>query len=510
MSPVARRVTLASVVGIAILLAFGAWLLTAPGREEAPSAGTTASPSALRSTSVSAAPTRVILTPTATPTTSQSFSWLAGDESHTAGYVQIRSSESDVRTVDAETAGTVNGDPRRHFSATVTRLRPAATYEYRVGLEGSWSRWWEFSTADPDRADFSFIYYGDAQFGLDSTWPSVVRMAEETAPDAIGSVHAGDLVNGPTHEGEWAAWFEGMGRAAATANVMAAPGNHEYDDDPQLLAWKANFEYPRNGPTIDSSGPLAALAVGDSDVARQYAAYFRHWTQVATETVYFTDYQDVRFVAVNATRDEAFLTPADLPACAAETCPSRDVGKVWVQFQASWLDRVLADSPSTWTVVTFHQPVYSASEGRDEPVLREYWVPILEERDVDLVLMGHDHVYARGYKDEDATARSGVTDGPVYVVSNSGAKHYELSPETDNVWTANGATQVRRGEGVTTYQVIDVSEDRLVYRSYLADKTPESTTGREVGAVFDEFTIAKTEDGDRRVIEGVIDSPPAP
>ena len=121
--------------------------------------------------------------------------------------------------------------------------------------------------------------------------------------------------------------------------------------------------------------------------------------------------------------------------------------------------------------------------------------------------MGHDHVYARGYNDDDLTAEPGVTDGPVYVVSNSGAKHYELAPEDDNVWSANGATQVRRGEGVTTYQVIDVSEDRLVYRSYLAEKTPESTTGRDVGDVYDEFTVVKTDDGTKRVVEGADGSP---
>src|SRR5690606_23486396 len=38
---------------------------------------------------VSAPPSRVILTPTTTPETSQAFSWLAGDASHVAGAVQI-------------------------------------------------------------------------------------------------------------------------------------------------------------------------------------------------------------------------------------------------------------------------------------------------------------------------------------------------------------------------------------------------------------------------------------
>ncbi len=54
----------------------------------------------------------------------------------------------------------------------------------------------------------------------------------------------------------------------------------------------------------------------------------------------------------------------------------------------------------------------------------------------------------------DATETPGLTTGPVYVVSNSGAKHYDLETPEKNVWTNNGATQVLRGQGVTTYQVI--------------------------------------------------------
>ncbi|MFF2493425.1 fibronectin type III domain-containing protein [Agromyces sp. NPDC058064] len=457
---------------------------------------------------VPAPPSRVILTPTATPTTSQSFSWLAGDATHASGQVQIRTAAGgEVRTVDAYAAGVVNANPKQHFSATVDGLAPATRYAYRVGLEGAWSGWFEFSTADPSDRDFQFVYYGDAQIGLDSTWPSVVRQAEATAPDAIGSVHAGDLINTASNETEWVNWFAGMGASAATKNVMAAPGNHEYSGDKLMKSWKANFEYPHNNPTVETVGALADLAVGDGDVAKQYAAYFAHWAAFATETVYFTDYQDVRFITVNATRDTTFLTPDVLPACSGTECPQAKVAELWTQFQAAWLDHVLEESPSKWNVVTFHQPVYSTSAGRDEPVLRKYWVPVFQEHDIDLVMMGHDHTYARGYNNDDVTETPGVTVGPVYIVSNSGAKHYDLESDEKNVWTNNDATQVLRGAGVTTYQVIDVSKDRLVYRSYLAEKTANATTDLPVGAVYDEFTVSKADDGRKWVTEAGAELP---
>ncbi|MFD5224008.1 fibronectin type III domain-containing protein [Microbacterium sp. NPDC058342] len=458
---------------------------------------------------VSAPPSRVILTPTTTPETSQSFSWLAGDASHVQGGVQIApASGGDVRTVDAYSAGVVNGNPLQHFSATVDGLSPATAYRYRVGLEGSWSDWREFRTADPDATDFQFVYYGDAQIGLDSTWPSVVKQAEANAPRSIGSVHAGDLINTGSNETEWLNWFKGMNDSAATTNVMAAPGNHEYSGDKMLTAWKANFEYPHNNPSVGTVGELANLAHGDTDVARQYKAYFEHWSEFAKETAYYTDYQNVRFITLNATRDTTFLTPSGLPSCTAEECPQNDVARLWTRFQAAWLDHILSASPSKWNVVTFHQPVYSTSAGRDEPILRDEWVPVFERNDIDLVMMGHDHTYARGYKNTTATETPGLTTGPVYMVSNSGAKHYDLETEAKNVWTNNGATQVLRGEKITTYQVIDVSKDQLVYRSYIAEKVAGATTDKNVGDVYDQFTVTKYDDGQKWVTEAGM-TPPA-
>ncbi|MDQ0643525.1 purple acid phosphatase family protein [Microbacterium murale] len=458
-----------------------------------------------------APPTRVVLTPTETPATSQSFSWLAGDASHASGQVQIAPAQGgDIRTVDAYSAGVAGGNPNQHFSATVDALTPATDYRYRVGLEGSWSDWFEFRTEDPNQKDFQFVYYGDAQIGLDTTWPSVVAQAEANAPRSIGSVHAGDLINTGGNDTEWLNWFKGMQNSAVSTNVMAAPGNHEYSGDKLLTAWKANFEYPHNNPAIGSIGDLANLAQGDSEVAKQYRAYFEHWAEFAAETVYFTDYQDVRFITLNATRDTTFLTPSELPSCNGDECPSTKVSEMWTKFQAAWLDEVLKSSPSKWNVVTFHQPVFSASEGRDEPILRAEWVPVFQNNDIDMVLMGHDHTYARGYVNTDATETEGITTGPVYVVSNSGAKHYELAPDAENVWTNNGATQVLRGAGVTTYQVIDVSEGQLVYRSYLAEKTENATTDLPIGAVYDEFTVTKDDSGEKWVTEAGINPPVDP
>ncbi|CCH29593.1 metallophosphoesterase family protein [Actinosynnema sp. NPDC047251] len=447
---------------------------------------------------------RVILTPTATPNDSQNFTWRSTDAG--GGTVQLRPAGGDAVTIAAHAVDTSNlaGVDYTHYSATATGLSADTAYEYRVGTGDEWSRWRAFRSAAKGAKPFEFFYYGDAQIGLDSTWPAVVAAANAKSPNAAGSVHAGDLIDSSTQV-QWTSWFKGMGESAATTQVLAAPGNHEYSGDSALRNWKMNFEYPANHPNLTTIGALADRAKGDTDAARQTAAYFAHWDNVAKETVYFSDFQDVRFITLNATQNLGYLRPATLPTCAVD-CP--DAASLWVQFQAAWLDHILANNPNKWSVVTFHQPVYSTSTGRDEPILRANWVPVFEKHNIDLVLMGHDHTYARGFKNSDASGTPGITNGPVYAVSNSGAKHYTLAPVDNNVWTQNGATQVRRGQGITTYQVISVNGDTVTYRSYVAEKIASSPEPEKVGDLYDTFTITKR-GGVKHVTEAGIEPPVA-
>ncbi|MCD9153345.1 fibronectin type III domain-containing protein [Aeromicrobium duanguangcaii] len=447
------------------------------------------------------APSRVILTPSETPETSQSFTWLAGAPDVSVGRVQLRVGDGPIRTVGATSQGTAVNQANPHFSATVRGLKPDTEYTYRVGNPDAWSQWKTFTTADPDAEETEYVYYGDAQIGLDSTWPNVVKLAREKAPNSIGSVHASDLIDTSSNDTQWKNWFTGMGESAATTNIFAAPGNHEYSGDRLLKSWKAHFEYPDNQPNSSTIGDLAQRSVGDTDVARQYQAYFDHWSQFAHETVYYSDYQGIRFITINATTDSTFLTPQNLPSCSGEECPSKRVAALWAEYQAAWMDHILGESPAKWNVVTFHQPVYSASAGRDEPHLRGPWVPVFQKHNIDLVQMGHDHVYARGFNNENRTERDGVTDGPVYIVQNSGAKHYDLETDERNVWTKNGATQVRKGEDFSSFAVVKVTDDRLHYTSYIAEKTASSTTDVPVGGVWDEFVVTKHDDGRKVVTE---------
>lgn len=89
-----------------------------------------------------------------------------------------------------------------------------------------------------------------------------------------------------------------------------------------------------------------------------------------------------------------------------------------------------------------------------------------------MVLQGHDHAYLRTHPMRDGeVAEDG--EGTVYVISNSGSKHYE---QDDHPYTAVGMTDTQ------FYQTLDVQleDDRLVYRAYTLD-----------GEMIDEVVLTK-------------------
>ena len=78
--------------------------------------------------------------------------------------------------------------------------------------------------------------------------------------------------------------------------------------------------------------------------------------------------------------------------------------------QASWLAADLAKNQLPWKVVFGHRPPFSSGDHGSSQAFRDWFVPLLEEHHVQLVLNGHDHDYERTH------ALNGVT----YVVTGGG------------------------------------------------------------------------------------------
>ncbi len=396
---------------------------------------------------------RIILLPTATPASSQTVNWRtnAGVGGDATGLAQAEIALAQSGPGFVRTASLVSGRSQRlvtenglalQHSVTFSNLKPDTLYSYRVKGAGSWSEWLQFRTAAAEFRPFSLIYFGDAQNHNKSHVSRVMREALLERPRARLMVHAGDLISqrDGNHDNEWGEWFDALGWQGAMINQFITPGNHEYSDDdhgPAVLApqFSTQFSGLRNGPA-----PLE-------------------------DTVYFTQYQGVLLISLNSTaavNDEALA-----------------------KLQAGWLAQVLqqhskaAADQLRWIVVTFHHPMVSVSEGRDNARLRQYWQPVLDQYQVDLVLQGHDHTYGR----ISSAAAQGQPNGPVYLVSVAGPKMYLSS-------AAAKRSMQRLAEDTQLFQLIDFENDTLRYQARTA-----------TGELYDAFVLKKDGQGHKQLQE---------
>ncbi len=396
-------------------------------------------------------PDRIVLTWAGDPASSQAITWRT-DPSVTEAVAQVTPAVDTpglhltARTVRGETHRTDAGNgPAHHHSVVLTGLEPGTLYAYRVRGGDTWSEWFHFRTAEAGFEPFSFLYFGDAQNAVKSHWSRTVRAAFTDLPDARLMVHAGDLVDqrDGNFDDEWGEWFDAGGWLFGMLPSIPATGNHEFvyegdgDQEERVLAraWNDHFTLPDHGP-----GELA-------------------------NSVYYVDFQGVRFIVLNSTSALDHGTAA---------------------LQAEWLEPVLRDNPNRWTVVSYHHPMVSVSLGRDNPPLREYWKPLFDRYGVDLVLQGHDHTYGRMSQNlpHGTTAFDGAT-GTMYVVSVSGPKMYFVSEESR-------ATMTRVGEDVQLYQTVRVEADRLRFESRTV-----------TGELYDAFDLIRGDDGVNRLVDRV-------
>ena len=377
-------------------------------------------------------PDRVILTWSDDVSTTQTVTWRS-DLSGEASFLEYSKADAgpdfpeQAQSIQANTSILdVDGVKAFYHNVKMDSLHPGGIYVYRVGREGFWSEWFQFRTAPKQAEPFSFIYFGDAQNNLKSMWSRVIRQAYSEMPQAKFMLHAGDLINRTNKDNEWGEWHYSGGFINAMVPSIPSPGNHEYarDENKELYLdphWDKTFTLPQNGP------------------------------EGLRKSVFYIDYGDCRIISLDS--QEINLNPE-----------SR-------RKQAQWLREVLGNNPKKWTIITFHHPIFSSKEGRDNKEFREVFKPIFDTFDVDLVLQGHDHTYGRGTNIPQGLNVKDDKAQTVYVVSVSGPKMYNLS--TDR-WMDRAASNTQ------LYQIISVEDQKLSFTAFTA-----------LGELYDAFEIQK-------------------
>jgi len=239
--------------------------------------------------------------------------------------------------------------------AVATDLTPGVTYAFRVGDAklGLWSQTGTFTTDNRD-GGFTFINLADSQAkNLEEAElsASTFGIAHDAVQKADFMLINGDVVDTGLKEEQWGWVLDAADDTLYNLPFMAVAGNH--DEDNQSFYEHFNVE-PVEGSSTKTG-------------------------------VYFSfDYENTHFIMLNTNEDSpeyANFTPRQIAWLKQDAAQAKERG-------VDWLIAVMHKGPYTTSNHATDSDIMDANG------VRTLVAPIFAEAGIDLVLQGHDHIYA--------------------------------------------------------------------------------------------------------------------
>ncbi|MDD4850863.1 MAG: metallophosphoesterase family protein, partial [Gemmiger sp.] len=378
--------------------------------------------------------------------------------SPTGGQLKYGTTQENAVTVDATVSPTSNEGWYKN-TVQLTGLTGGTTYQYALCGDKDSTHFEGFKTFTTqsfgDGTAFSFLIFGDPQIGSSKSnendtkgWLETVATATTKFPTVNFLFSMGDQVDAYYN-------YEGTNRAAV---------EEQYDD---FLS----------APEL--SGLALATEIGNHDAGNNTALYGEHFTLPNISATYGQISGDA--YSSNPTNSEStadgdysFTYNGALFMVLNSSCLSTAEHKAFIE------ETIAANPDATWRVVSFHKSIYSVASHvteSDIETLRNGLSPVFKAADIDIVLQGHDHVYARSYimggdggmtadvkKNADGSPLTSITDadGVQYLTFNSasGSKFYNITQE------AFEYTAVQNQEKTPNYALADVTKDSFTVTTY--------------------------------------------
>ena len=371
------------------------------------------------------------------------------------------------------------------------RLEPGVTYYYVVGHQGldpsrgdlAQGAISSFTTAPRQPVPFTFTAFGDQG----STYDAVATTNLVLAQSPAFHLHAGDvsyaenggdgLLTDQYDPRAWDSFFVETASTAASVPWMVSLGNHEMEPWYSPDGYGADIDrldFPGNGPS-------------------------------ACPGTYSFTYGNVAVISLDP-NDVSYEIPANFGYSAGS--------------QTTWLAQTLAalrkDAGVDFIVVFFHHCAYCtcithASEGG----VRQFWTPLFDQYQVDLVINGHNHIYERTdpIKAGSPTTRApiGATiepaiQGTTYVAAGGAGKSLysfnvvdSYEGDINNVASVN--SYVNESGGIEVPETVAWSRVRYTgYGLLVVDVTPRGFRGTTTlrvralsgtGAEIDNFVLSR-------------------
>ena len=305
---------------------------------------------------------KVTVTFNGNSTNSKGFTWYTSLDSKNSDLQVVK--KTGVKKPDFKKAlkfsGTqnisTNSQKEYVHKAKATGLKADTEYYYRVGDASlnNWSEVGTFTTA-PKNGAFTFIDLTDTQAKTEDEAilsSETISKALNTVPNAEFMVHNGDLVDDGVKEEQWD-WLLGHSQESLLNTTFApSAGNHE--DESYAFIDHFNLDVPENSAT-------------------ETGAYYSY------------DYSNAHFVVLNSNEDSEKYAN-------------------FSEDQIEWLKedvKAAKANGSKWVIVNIHKGPYTTSNhATDDDIMdsngvRNQVAPLMAELDIDFVLQGHDHIYAR-------------------------------------------------------------------------------------------------------------------
>jgi len=387
-------------------------------------------------------PETLALTP-GTNTEEINLNWYSDRINPHDGIIKVRFFDYDKDFIEAAGSARDASAGKSAHKVTVKGLKADTEYSYWVSDDGqNWSV--EYTYRTPQKDKFRFATIGDPQLtqyrtsgqGMqDSTskypapytttfWGWLETMSNVGLKNVNFVAGVGDQVDltGNGDETEYRYFFT----PPELRSIPWAPaiGNHDRHYP---------FRYHYNIPNELEFEPLLGSQYGNG-TNQQYA-------DVEAAGHYWYRYNNALFVVLNTSA---------YPASKADAAP-------YIERFDETLKAAKADSPGyTWLFVQHHKSTASVADHCADRDIQYYveagFEALMTEHDVDFVLAGHDHVYARSYPligkkggepSEPDIANGGGTitnpHGTIYVTmtTGSGLKYYDLYNQSGNLYVKN-------------------------------------------------------------------------
>jgi hypothetical protein len=239
--------------------------------------------------------------------------------------------------------------------------RPGQRVWWRSSWDDGLQPWHFFQFPSAQSAPTDFLIFGDAQARISTVSAELFAKAARLAPKSEFSLHAGDLVDNNMSEKEWREWLYAIKPLVRQGPVFATPGNHEYGKPGDFKGlspyWNPLLNHPSNGP------------------------------ETLKNTAWHVLWSGIMIASIDSMADH--------------------------KSQIEWL-RSLPWEKARWKIVISHFPVQVTMKGQEKPGWTKMMESACKDLDIDLVVTGHLHSYAR----------TTASKKPVYVVLNSGGKFY--------------------------------------------------------------------------------------